>query len=71
MSGTRRRQARSATLVRHDRSDRFALVFLALAGLVGPAWALRDQAVQLVGDMSHRPAVAAPDASLPHLVPSR
>ncbi|MET9935793.1 MULTISPECIES: hypothetical protein [unclassified Streptomyces] len=71
MSGTHRRQARSATPVRHDRSDRFALAFLALAGLVGPAWALRDQAVQLVGDMRHRPAVAAPDVSLPHLASGR
>ncbi|WP_237305372.1 hypothetical protein [Streptomyces sp. SAT1] len=53
------------------RSDRFALAFLALAGLVGPAWALRDQAVQLAGDMRHRPAVAVPDASLPHVVPGR
>ncbi|WP_063885376.1 MULTISPECIES: hypothetical protein [unclassified Streptomyces] len=68
MSGTRRRQVWSATSV---RSDRFALAFLALAGLVGPAWALRDQAVQLVGDMRHRPAVAAPDVSLPHLAPGR
>ncbi|MGW9447660.1 hypothetical protein [Streptomyces sp. NPDC055632] len=68
MSGTHRRQARSATPV---RSDRFALAFLALAGLVGPAWALRDQAVQLVGDMSHRPVAAAPDVSLPHLAPGR
>ncbi|MGV9687810.1 hypothetical protein ACWDUX_01670 [Streptomyces sp. NPDC003444] len=46
-------------------------MFLALAGLVGPTWALRDQAVQFVGDMSHRPAVAAPDVSLPHLAPGR
>ncbi|WP_457537779.1 hypothetical protein [Streptomyces filamentosus] len=47
--------------VRGDRSGRYALTFLALAGLAGPAWALRSQTHQLLGAADHRPAVAVPD----------
>lgn len=38
------------------------LTFLAVAGLVGPAWALREHAGPLIGSGGHRPSVAAPDA---------
>ncbi|MFC3233051.1 hypothetical protein CP967_18070 [Streptomyces nitrosporeus] len=63
---SRSRHRRPATpahaLVRADRSSRFALTFLALAGLAGPAWALRSQADQLLGSPARRAAVAMPEA---------
>ncbi len=63
----RRPAAPAHALVRADRSSRFALTFLALAGLAGPAWTLRSQADQLLSSPGHRVAVAVPDAlPLPH-----
>ncbi|MFF8435656.1 hypothetical protein [Streptomyces bacillaris] len=42
-----------------------ALTLLAVAGLVGPAWALREQAVPLLNVLGHQPAAASTDASPP------
>ncbi|MFE6984590.1 hypothetical protein [Streptomyces griseus] len=66
MTGARRRHARKAA----QRSVRpegggIALTLLAAAGLVGPAWALREQAAPLLNGLGHRPAAVAPDASPP------
>ncbi|GGW01297.1 hypothetical protein GCM10010230_31340 [Streptomyces narbonensis] len=47
-------------------------MFLALAGLAGPAWALRSQADQLLSSAGDRAAVAVPDAPpLPHTTTDR
>ncbi|QES21288.1 hypothetical protein DEJ46_21055 [Streptomyces venezuelae] len=71
MSRSRHRRPTARALatsrVRADRSSRCALTFLALAGLAGPAWALRSHADQLLASAGHRAAVAVPDAlPLPH-----
>lgn len=67
MTGARRRHARSAAsrTARSDHGGRIALTFLAVAGLVGPAWALREHAGPLLEGAGHRPSAVAPDASLP------
>ncbi|WP_405686549.1 hypothetical protein [Streptomyces sp. NBC_00057] len=67
MTRTRRRHRRHAAplLVRSDRSGRLALTFLAVASLVGPAWALREHADPLLDGAGHRPSAVAPDASPP------
>lgn len=67
MTGARRRHARNAAsrTARPDHGSRIALTFLAVAGLVGPAWALREHAGPLLEGAGHRPSAAAPDASLP------
>lgn len=67
MTGARRRHARNAAsrTARSDHGGRLALTFLAVAGLVGPAWALREHAGPLLEGAGHRPSAVAPDASLP------
>lgn len=35
------------------------------AGLVGPAWALREQAAPLLNGLGHQPAAVSTDASPP------
>ncbi|MFF9503472.1 hypothetical protein [Streptomyces sp. NPDC014656] len=65
MSRAHRRFHRPAPFVRADRSGRIALTFLAFAGLVGPAWALRTHAGQLLDTGDNRVAVTAPDAVAP------
>ncbi|MFC7866341.1 hypothetical protein ACFU5B_21260 [Streptomyces murinus] len=62
MSRPRHRRPTAPVLVRADRSSRYALTFLALAGLAGPAWVLRSHAGQLLESASGRAAVAVPDA---------
>ncbi|WP_435059980.1 hypothetical protein [Streptomyces sp. bgisy060] len=72
MSRSRHRRRPAPVHVRADRSSRYALTFLALAGLAGPAWALRSQANQLLGSPSHRTALAVPDVPpLPHATTGR
>ncbi|MFC9395017.1 hypothetical protein ACFTWS_17915 [Streptomyces sp. NPDC057027] len=67
MSRSRHRRPTTPVLVRADRSSRYALTFLALAGLTGPAWTLRSHAGQLLASPGHGAAVAVPDAlPLPH-----
>ncbi|MFF6907366.1 hypothetical protein ACFY9Q_15625 [Streptomyces sp. NPDC012389] len=66
MTGDRRRHARKAA----PRSVRpkgggIALTLLTVAGLVGPAWALREQAAPLLDGLGHQPAAVPPDASPP------
>ncbi|SCF63495.1 hypothetical protein [Streptomyces sp. Cmuel-A718b] len=65
MTGPRRRHARKAA-PRSVRSEGggIALTLLAVAGLVGPAWALREQTAPLLNGLGHQPAVSA-DASSP------
>lgn len=67
MTGVRRRHARMAAsrTARADHGGRIALTFLAVAGLVDPAWALREHAGPLLEGAGHRPTAVAPDASLP------
>ncbi|WP_199563919.1 hypothetical protein [Streptomyces sp. AC1-42T] len=38
-------------------------MFLAVVGLVGPAWALHEQATPLFDGAGHRPSAIAADAS--------
>ncbi|MGQ4726887.1 hypothetical protein ACUN3E_04415 [Streptomyces sp. Ju416(a)] len=66
MTGPRRRHARKAALrsVRPEGGG-IALTLLAVAGLVGPAWALREQAVPLLNSLGHQPAAVSTDASPP------
>lgn len=66
MTGARRRHARNdaSRTARSDRGGRIALTFLAVAGLAGPAWALREHVGPLLEGAGHRPSAAAPDASL-------
>lgn len=66
MTVARRRHARNAAsrTARSGQGGRIALTFLAVAGLVGPAWALREHAGPLLGSGGHRPSAVAPDASL-------
>ncbi|MFD4373344.1 hypothetical protein [Streptomyces sp. NPDC058486] len=72
MSRSRHRRPTAPVHVRADRSSRYALTFLALAGLAGPAWALRSQTDHLLGSPGHRAAVAVPDAlPLPHATTDR
>lgn len=40
-------------------------MLLAVAGLVGPAWALREQAAPLLNGLGHQPAAVSADASPP------
>lgn len=66
MTGSRRRHARKAA----SRSVRpegggIALTLLAVAGLVGPAWSLREQAGPLLNGLGHQPAAVSTDASPP------
>lgn len=67
MTGARRLHARNAAsrTARSDHGGRIAFTFLAVAGLVGPAWALREHADPLLEGAGHRPTAVAPDASLP------
>ncbi|MFD9603373.1 hypothetical protein [Streptomyces sp. NPDC059970] len=67
MTGARRRHPRHAAPIpaRSDRGGRLALTFLAVAGLVGPAWALREHADPLLDGADHRSSAVAPDASTP------
>ncbi|WP_024755965.1 hypothetical protein [Streptomyces exfoliatus] len=71
MTRARHRQPIPPALIRADRSSRFALTFLAFAGLIGPAWALRTHADQLLDATDHRAAVAAPDVVQPSLAADR
>ncbi|MFE2556740.1 hypothetical protein ACFXGT_12000 [Streptomyces sp. NPDC059352] len=72
MSRSRHRRRPVPVRVRADRSGRYALTFLALAGLAGPAWALRSQTDQLLASHGHRAAVAVPDVlPLPHATTDR
>ncbi|MEU1861830.1 hypothetical protein [Streptomyces gardneri] len=71
MTRVRHRQPVAPAHIRADRSSRLALTFLAFAGLVGPAWALRTHADQLLNVPDHRAAVAAPDVVLPSLATDR
>lgn len=66
MTGARRRHRRKAAprAVRPEGGG-IALTILALAGLVGPAWALREQAAPLLKSLGHQPAAVSPDASRP------
>ncbi|MBV7245525.1 hypothetical protein [Streptomyces sp. MW-W600-10] len=66
MTGARRRHARKAAprSVRPEGGG-IALTLLAAAGLVGPAWALREQAAPLLNGLGHQPAAASADASSP------
>ncbi|GFH36386.1 hypothetical protein SCWH03_26140 [Streptomyces pacificus] len=65
MTGARRRHARKAPpLSLRPEGGGIALAVLAVAGLVGPAWALREQAAPLLNGPSHPPSAVAPDASL-------
>ncbi|MET8345918.1 hypothetical protein [Streptomyces microflavus] len=66
MTEPRRRHARKAA-PRSVRSEGggIALTLLAVAGLVGPAWALREQAVPLLNGLGHQPAAVSADASSP------
>ncbi|MFB7914213.1 hypothetical protein [Streptomyces sp. NPDC056061] len=66
MTGSRRRHARKAAprFVRPEGGG-IALTLLAVAGLVGPAWALREQAAPLLNGLSHQPSAVALDASPP------
>ncbi|MET8922845.1 hypothetical protein ABZW26_10630 [Streptomyces sp. NPDC004623] len=50
---------------RADHGGRIALTFLAVAGLVGPAWALREHTGPLLEGAGQRPTTVAPDTSLP------
>lgn len=67
MTGARHRHARSTASIttRSDGGDRLALMFLAVVGLVGPAWALHEQATPLLDGAGHRPSAIAVDASPP------
>lgn len=67
MTGARHRHARSAAFIppRPDGGDRLALVFLAVVGLVGPAWALHEQATPLLDGAGHRPSAVAAVESPP------
>ncbi|WP_329615331.1 hypothetical protein OG244_21380 [Streptomyces brevispora] len=67
MTGARRRQTRNAASfsAQSDRGSRIALTLLAVAGLVGPAWALREHAGPLLEGAGHRSSAVAPDASPP------
>ncbi|MGW3515897.1 hypothetical protein [Streptomyces hydrogenans] len=71
MNRARHRVRRPAPFLRPDRSCRNALAFLAIAGLAGPAWALRAQTGQLLDATGHRVAVAVPDIGLPPLATGR
>lgn len=66
MTGPRRRHARKAAprSVRPEGGG-IALTLLAVAGLVGPAWALREQAVPLLNGLGHQPVTVSTDASPP------
>lgn len=66
MTGPRRRHARKAAPRSvHPEGGGIALTLLAVAGLVGPAWALREQAVPLLNGLGHQPAAVSTDASPP------
>ncbi|MFJ9430965.1 hypothetical protein ACIRQY_15065 [Streptomyces sp. NPDC101490] len=69
MSGSRHRRPTVRVLaparVRTDRSSRYALTFLALAGLAAPAWTLRSHADQLIDLSGRRPAPVAVPGGLP------
>ncbi|MCX2178960.1 hypothetical protein KV205_00160 [Streptomyces sp. SKN60] len=71
MSRARHRVRRPAPFMGPDRSCRNALTFLAIAGLAGPAWALRTQTGQLLDATGYRVAVAVPDTVLPPLATGR
>ncbi|GGR13549.1 hypothetical protein GCM10010282_02410 [Streptomyces roseolus] len=72
MSRSRHRRRPAPVRARADRSGRYALTFLALVGLAGPAWALRSQTDHLLGSPGHRAAVAVPDAPpFPHAITDR
>ncbi|MEU2799543.1 hypothetical protein [Streptomyces sp. NPDC007117] len=66
MTEPRRRHARKAA-PRSVRSEGggIALTLLAVAGLVGPAWTLREQAAPLLNGLGHQPAAVWADASPP------
>ncbi|WP_307668817.1 hypothetical protein [Streptomyces sp. V2I9] len=49
----------------HPEGGGIALTLLAVVGLVGPAWALREQAVPLLNGLGHQPAAVSTDASSP------
>ncbi|MDQ0985791.1 hypothetical protein QFZ71_003074 [Streptomyces sp. V2I9] len=66
MTGPRRRHARKAAPRSvHPEGGGIALTLLAVVGLVGPAWALREQAVPLLNGLGHQPAAVSTDASSP------
>ncbi|MFJ4969659.1 hypothetical protein [Streptomyces sp. NPDC088755] len=66
MTGSRRRHARKAApLSVRPEGGGIALTLLAVAGLVGPAWALREQVAPLLNGLGHQPAAVSTDAS-PH-----
>lgn len=66
MTGPRRRHARKAAprSVRPEGGG-IALTLLAVAGLVGPAWALREQAAPLLNGLGHQNAAVSADVSPP------
>ncbi|MFD8469717.1 hypothetical protein ACFV10_31970 [Streptomyces cyaneofuscatus] len=66
MTGARRRHPRKAA-PRSARTEGggIGLTLLAVAGLVGPAWALREQAAPLLNGLGHQPAAVSTDASPP------
>ncbi|MFJ7326715.1 hypothetical protein ACIQVN_10755 [Streptomyces cyaneofuscatus] len=66
MTEPRRSHARKAAprSVRPEGGG-IALTLLAVAGLVGPAWVLREQAVPLLQGLGHQPAAVSTDASPP------
>ncbi|PSK70987.1 hypothetical protein C6W96_19095 [Streptomyces sp. CS149] len=64
VTGPRRRHARKATPRSvSPEGGGIALTLLAVASLVGPAWALREQAVPLLNGLGHQPAAVSTDAS--------
>lgn len=68
MTGTRHQRSRHVApfLVRSVRDNGFPFAFLAFIGLVGPAWALRDQAAPLLTGPEHRaPAVEQDERTSP------
>lgn len=64
MTGARRRHPRKAAphSVRTEGGG-IALTLLAVAGLVGPAWALREQAAPPLNGLGHQPTAVLSDAS--------
>ncbi|MEU0699416.1 hypothetical protein ACWGH7_04325 [Streptomyces cyaneofuscatus] len=66
MTEPRRRHARkAASRSVHPEGGGIALTLLAVAGLVGPAWALREQAAPLLNGLGHQTAAVSADASPP------
>ncbi|MGK3090907.1 hypothetical protein ACG93S_13700 [Streptomyces sp. WAC01490] len=66
MTGARGRRPRKAAphSVRPGGGG-IALTLLAVAGLVGPAWALREQAGPLLNGVGDQPTAVSPDARPP------